>query len=53
LIAGFPGEDETEFSESLAFVQAMRFAGGHVFTYSARPGTVAARLQKIFAAPLA
>lgn len=43
LIAGFPGEDETEFSESLAFVQAMRFAGGHVFTYSARPGTVAAR----------
>jgi threonylcarbamoyladenosine tRNA methylthiotransferase MtaB len=43
LIAGFPGEDEAEFAESLAFVQAMRFAGGHVFTYSARPGTEAAR----------
>ena len=43
VIAGFPGEDESEFAESLAFVQAMRFAGGHVFTYSARPGTVAAR----------
>jgi len=43
LIAGFPGEDESEFAESLAFVRAMRFAGGHVFTYSARPGTVAAQ----------
>jgi threonylcarbamoyladenosine tRNA methylthiotransferase MtaB len=44
LIAGFPGEDEAEFAESLAFVQAMQFAGGHVFTYSARPGTAAARM---------
>ncbi len=44
IITGFPGESELEFQESLAFVQAMRFAGGHVFTYSARPGTVAARL---------
>jgi threonylcarbamoyladenosine tRNA methylthiotransferase MtaB len=43
LIAGFPGEDETEFAESLAFVQSMHFAGGHVFTYSARPGTAAAQ----------
>ena len=43
LIAGFPGEDEAEFAESLAFVQAVRFAGGHVFTYSARPGTAAAQ----------
>ncbi|MBN2549561.1 MAG: MiaB/RimO family radical SAM methylthiotransferase [Anaerolineales bacterium] len=44
IIAGFPGESETEFAESLAFVQAMDFADGHVFTYSARPGTAAARL---------
>ena len=44
LIAGFPAEDEAEFAESLAFVQAMQFAGGHVFTYSARPGTAAARM---------
>jgi threonylcarbamoyladenosine tRNA methylthiotransferase MtaB len=43
VIAGFPGEDHTEFEECLAFVMAMRFAGGHVFTYSSRPGTVAAR----------
>lgn len=44
LMAGFPGEDETEFAASLAFVQAMHFAAGHVFTYSERPGTAAVRL---------
>ena len=45
IIAGFPGETEYEFAESLAFVQEMDFAGGHVFTYSARPGTGAARMK--------
>ncbi|MGE5250325.1 MAG: MiaB/RimO family radical SAM methylthiotransferase [Bacteroidota bacterium] len=44
LIAGFPGETGDEFAESLAFVREMEFAGGHVFTYSPRPGTGAARL---------
>ncbi len=44
IITGFPGESEVEFQESLAFVRQMHFAGGHVFTYSARPGTAAARL---------
>lgn len=44
LIAGFPGETEDEFSESLQFVERMDFAGGHVFSYSERPGTPAARL---------
>jgi threonylcarbamoyladenosine tRNA methylthiotransferase MtaB len=46
LIAGFPAETETEFSETLAFVNEMQFAGGHVFTYSARPGTPAARIRE-------
>ena len=45
IIAGFPGETEDEFSESLAFVKEMDFAGGHVFTYSPRPGTGAARMK--------
>lgn len=45
LIAGFPGETEAEFAEGLSFVRQMAFAGGHVFTYSARPGTAAARMQ--------
>jgi threonylcarbamoyladenosine tRNA methylthiotransferase MtaB len=46
VIAGFPGESEAEFAESLEFVRRMRFAGGHVFTYSARPGTAAARMSE-------
>lgn len=44
IITGFPGETEAEFTESVAFVNEIAFAGGHVFTYSARPGTVAALL---------
>ncbi|MEW5869710.1 MAG: MiaB/RimO family radical SAM methylthiotransferase [Chloroflexota bacterium] len=46
LIAGFPGESQAEFAESLAFVQEIGFADGHVFTYSPRPGTAAARLPE-------
>lgn len=45
IIAGFPGETEAEFAESLAFVKEMNFAGGHVFTYSGRPGTGAAKMK--------
>jgi len=45
VIAGFPGETEEEFAESLAFVREMNFAGGHVFTFSPRPGTGAARMK--------
>ncbi len=44
VIVGFPGEDEREFAQSLDFVHAMNFAGGHVFTFSARPGTPAATM---------
>jgi threonylcarbamoyladenosine tRNA methylthiotransferase MtaB len=45
IITGFPGESDEEFNRSLEFVQSMRFAGGHVFTFSARPGTAAATFQ--------
>jgi threonylcarbamoyladenosine tRNA methylthiotransferase MtaB len=42
LIVGFPGESNLDFEDSLSFVKQMDFAGGHVFTYSERPGTPAA-----------
>ncbi len=45
VIVGFPGETEAEFNETLDFVRQMEFAGGHVFTYSSRPGTPAARMK--------
>jgi threonylcarbamoyladenosine tRNA methylthiotransferase MtaB len=43
LIAGFPGESEADFAQGLAFVQECRFAHAHVFPYSPREGTAAAR----------
>ncbi len=45
VIAGFPGETEAEFNETLDFIREIEFAGGHVFTYSSRPGTPAARMK--------
>lgn len=44
ILCGFPGEDETAFAESCAFVEEMDFSGGHVFPFSPMPGTAAARL---------
>ncbi len=44
VIAGFPGETDKEFAETLDFIRSLRFAGGHVFPYSPRPGTAAARM---------
>jgi len=41
ILTGFPGETDEEFQEGLDFIIQMDFAGGHVFTYSAREGTPA------------
>ena len=46
LIVGFPGETDEEFAESLAFVQKIGFSRVHVFPYSLRPGTPAARMPE-------
>ena len=45
VITGFPGETDEEFSETLNFVREMEFSGGHVFSYSPRPGTGAAKMR--------
>jgi threonylcarbamoyladenosine tRNA methylthiotransferase MtaB len=44
LIVGFPGESEANFAETLAFARRANFAHMHVFPYSARAGTAAARM---------
>jgi threonylcarbamoyladenosine tRNA methylthiotransferase MtaB len=46
VIVGFPGESDAEFDESLQTVRALQLAGGHVFSYSSRPGTAAARMPE-------
>ena len=45
VIVGFPGETDAEFAISEAFIREMAFAGLHVFRYSRRPGTAAARMR--------
>lgn len=42
LLAGFPGESEGEFEETLAFIRRLPLTYAHVFPYSPRPGTRAA-----------
>lgn len=45
LIVGFPGETDADFEEGMQFVEEMRFAHGHIFPFSARVGTAAARFD--------
>lgn len=44
IMVGFPGETEEEFAESLAFAKEIGFGKVHVFAYSIRPGTRAAKM---------
>ena len=44
MIVGFPGETEEEFAQSLDFIRRCGFAAMHIFPYSRRPGTPAARM---------
>ena len=43
VITGFPGETEEEFTQSYDFCRQMNFTRIHVFSYSKRNGTEAAR----------
>lgn len=45
VIAGFPGEGEDEFRETLALIEETRLSGLHVFPFSPRPGTRAAEMR--------
>lgn len=45
IIAGFPGETEEEFAETLAFARRAKFLHIHAFPYSKRTGTPAATMK--------
>lgn len=47
LIAGFPTEDETMFARSLSLIEECGLSFVHVFPYSARPDTPAARMPQL------
>ncbi len=44
IIVGFPGENNDEWLETLTYVQQIPFGHIHIFSFSAREGTKAARL---------
>ena len=44
IIVGFPGETDYEFEESYLFCERIGFANMHIFPYSSRAGTPAAKM---------
>jgi len=46
LIVGFPSETEAQFENTLAFMKEIGFAEVHVFKYSMRNGTPAAKMKE-------
>lgn len=47
LIAGFPTEDETMFANTLALIADCSVVHAHIFPYSPRAGTPAARMPQV------
>jgi threonylcarbamoyladenosine tRNA methylthiotransferase MtaB len=47
IIAGFPTEDEAMHAANLSIVGELGIVHGHVFPYSPRPGTPAARMPQV------
>ena len=45
LMVGFPGEDEQAFANTMRMAGRLPFSYFHVFSYSSRPGTPAARFE--------
>jgi threonylcarbamoyladenosine tRNA methylthiotransferase MtaB len=52
LIAGFPTESEAAHANSVSIVRELEIVHGHVFPYSPRPGTAAARMPQNDAATI-
>lgn len=47
LIAGFPTEDEAAHQANLSIIHELRLVHGHIFPYSLRSGTPAARMPQV------
>lgn len=53
LIAGFPGETEEDFADTLSLVEQMRYDSAYTFIFSPREGTRASRMSGQVPAPVA
>lgn len=47
IIAGFPTEDEAAHQSNLSIIRELGIVHGHIFPYSVRPGTPAARMPQV------
>ena len=47
VIAGYPTETQADFEQTYQFIKSQKLAGLHVFSYSPRPGTPAAKLPQL------
>ena len=45
IIVGFPGETEEEFNKTYKFLKKIKFSKTHIFKYSPRKGTLAAKMK--------
>ena len=45
IITGFPGESESDFKQTYQLASELQFAKAHIFRFSPRLGTAAARMQ--------
>ncbi len=45
IITGFPGESESDFEQTFQLASELQFAKSHVFRFSPRQGTAAARMR--------
>jgi len=52
VIVGFPGETQEDYEISREFVKKVRFSELHVFKYSKRDGTVAAKMENQISEPV-
>lgn len=52
LMVGFPGESDQDFEQLMSYVGRTNFSKIHVFPYSARPGTAAAKFSQTVAPAL-
>lgn len=47
IIAGFPTEDDAAHAANLSIIAELQVVHGHIFPYSPRPGTPAARMPQV------
>ncbi len=53
IIVGFPGETDEEFEQSISLVEELAFSRLHIFRYSRREGTAAAKMAQLVPGPIA